>query len=61
MDGRTADTPTCVSASDVPGVSLMPQKLVLALWSDVAWCRALEEQNHISLWIFTCCREGNLL
>lgn len=45
MDGRTANTPTHVSASDVPGVSLMPEKLVLMLWSDVAQCGALEEKT----------------
>lgn len=36
MDGRTANTPTHASASDVPDVALMPKKLVLVLWSDVA-------------------------
>lgn len=61
MDGRTANTPTRVLASDVPGVSLMPEKLVLTLCSDVAWCRALEEQNRVSLWIFVCHSEDNLL
>lgn len=52
MDGRTANTPTHVSPSDVPGVPLMPEKLVPMLGSDVAWCGALDEQNQVSLWIF---------
>lgn len=45
MDGRTANTPPRISVSDVPRASLMPEKLVLTLWSDVAQCGALEEQN----------------
>lgn len=49
MDGRTSNTPTHILASDVPRVPLMPEKLLLTIWSDVAQRWALEEQNQVSL------------
>lgn len=61
MDGRTANTPTHVSASDVPGVPLMPKKPVFTLCSGVAQRWVLEEQNQVSLWAFICHSEGHLL